>query len=121
MGLSPSDLNEFRELLRQRAEELMAGAEHTRGDMHEEGALFADPVDRAMLESGRSFELRLRDRERKLIRKIREAIDRIDHGEYGLCESCGEPIERERLLARPVTTLCIECKEEQERLEKMQF
>jgi len=87
--------------------------------MNDEKANFPDPTDRASLESDRNFELRIRDRERKLINKIREAVERLDEGEYGVCESCGEDIGEARLRARPVTTLCIECKTEQERQEKI--
>ena len=78
-----------------------------------------DPTDRASLESDRNFELRIRDRERKLIGKIREAIERIDDGTYGQCESCEEEIGLARLKVRPVTTMCIDCKTEQERQEKI--
>lgn len=99
----------------------MSGAENTRGHMNETGALFADPLDRATLESNRNFTLRLRDRERVLVRKIQEALQRIETGSFGICEECGEAIDKERLLARPVTTLCIDCKEEQERVEKMEL
>jgi DnaK suppressor protein len=71
------------------------------------------------LESDRNFELRIRDRERRLIGKIREALDRIEAGDFGECEDCGDQIGDARLKARPVTTLCIECKTEQERQEKI--
>jgi DnaK suppressor protein len=83
---------------------------------------FPDPTDRASLESDRNFLLRIKDRERKLITKVKEAMDRIDNGTFGICESCGRPISEKRLIARPVTTLCIECKtegENQERLERL--
>ena len=66
---------------------------------------FPDPNDRASLESDRNFELRIRDRERKLIMKMQEAIKRIDDGIFGICEVCGGPISEKRLMARPVTTL----------------
>jgi DnaK suppressor protein len=79
---------------------------------------FPDPTDRASLESDRNFMLRIRDRERKLIVKIGEALARIENGEFGICESCGEEISEERLRARPVTTLCIDCKTREEELEK---
>ena len=79
---------------------------------------FPDPTDRASLESNRNFTLRIRDRERKLIVKIKEALTRIDDGTYGNCEECGEKIGRERLEARPVTTLCIDCKSLQEAQER---
>ncbi|MGK2945906.1 MAG: RNA polymerase-binding protein DksA, partial [Desulfuromonadales bacterium] len=88
-------------------------------EMTDEKTNFPDPTDRASLESDRNFELRIRDRERKLISKIREAIDRIEAGDFGECEDCGDQIGEARLKARPVTTLCIECKTEQERQEKI--
>ena len=75
---------------------------------------FPDPSDRASMESNRNSMLRIRDRERKLIFKIQEALQRLDVGDYGICEECGEEIGIERLKARPVTTLCIECKSNQE-------
>jgi DnaK suppressor protein len=78
----------------------------------------SDPNDRASLETDRSSALRLRDRDRKLIAKIQEALGRIDAGTFGICESCGGRIGTARLRARPVTTLCIECKREAERLER---
>ena len=87
--------------------------------MTDEKTNVPDPTDRASLESDRNFELRIRDRERKLINKIREALQRIDDGEFGECEECGDDISEARLKARPVTTLCIECKTEQERKEKI--
>ena len=76
--------------------------------------LFADPADRASAESDRAFTLRIRDRERRLIRKIQAAIQRLDEGTYGICEDCGEDISIPRLKARPVTKLCINCKARQE-------
>jgi DnaK suppressor protein len=78
-----------------------------------------DPTDRATLESDRNFTLRIRDRERKLIGKIKDALERIENGTYGICESCEEDISDERLKARPVTTLCIACKQKQEDEEKI--
>ncbi len=77
-----------------------------------------DPTDRASLETDRSHALRLRDRDRKLISKIQEALERIASGTFGICESCGKRISPARLRARPVTTLCIECKREAEQLER---
>jgi len=82
-----------------------------------EMANFPDPTDRASLEADRNFMLRIRDRERKLILKIRDALERIDNGTYGICESCGEDISIKRLKARPVTTQCIECKTKEEAME----
>jgi DnaK suppressor protein len=80
---------------------------------------FPDPNDRASLEADRNFELRIRDRERKLISKMQEAIRRIDDGAFGICDSCAGPISEKRLLARPVTTQCIDCKTKQEKIEKL--
>jgi DnaK suppressor protein len=79
---------------------------------------FPDPTDRASLEADRNFMLRIRDRESKLIKKIKKALDRIDNGTFGICEKCGEDIAPARLKARPVTTQCIECKTKEEALEK---
>jgi len=79
---------------------------------------FPDPTDRASLETDRNFLLRIRDRERKLIEKIKEALERIDNGTFGMCEICGKEIGEERLSARPVTTQCIDCKKKQEAREK---
>jgi DnaK suppressor protein len=116
--LSKKKLNEFKELLQRRADELVKDARAQMGDLLEEKENLADMSDQASYEIDRDFLLRIRDRERKLILKHREAIARIDDGTFGLCEICGEPIGEERLKARPVTTQCIECKtdmEEQER------
>lgn len=77
-----------------------------------------DPNDRASLETDRSHALRLRDRDRRLIGKIRDALERIESGTFGICESCGGRISPARLRARPVTTLCIDCKREAERFER---
>lgn len=112
-------LAEFKELLQKQMSDLLQNAGVTVSEMTEEKTNFPDPTDRASLESDRNFELRIRDRERKLLNKIREALERIEAGEFGLCESCEEPISVERLRARPVTTLCIDCKTEEERQERI--
>jgi DnaK suppressor protein len=112
-------VEEFRKILQGQLDELLREAGRTVSEMTDEKTNFPDPTDRAALESDRNFELRIRDRERKLIVKIREALERIDSGEFGVCESCEEEISDARLRARPVTTLCIECKTEQERQEKI--
>ncbi len=104
----------FKENLLKRLDELYAEAERTVAGMTDTEETFPDPTDRATLESDRNFMLRIRDRERKLILKIREALQRIEDGSFGICESCGDDIGTERLEARPVTTLCIECKRKQE-------
>jgi DnaK suppressor protein len=86
--------------------------------MQDEATVFADPNDRASQESDIALELRNRDRERKLIKKIDETLDRIESGEYGYCESCGVEIGLKRLEARPTATLCIDCKTLEELREK---
>jgi DnaK suppressor protein len=108
----------FERLLTARRQELLDEAERTVGGMTDGKENFPDPTDRASLESDRNATLRIRDRERKLIAKIDEALLRIGDGTYGLCEACGEPIAVERLKARPVTTLCIDCKSAQEEEER---
>jgi DnaK suppressor protein len=109
---------EFKELLLKRLDELYNEAERTVVGMTDSEETFPDPNDRASLESDRNFMLRIRDRERKLISKIREALQRIEDGNFGQCESCGDDISIERLMARPVTTLCIECKRKEEAVER---
>jgi DnaK suppressor protein len=113
------DLNLFRRILEERRREILEEAGRAVGTMNtgsEEG--YADPNDRATLESDRNFLLRMRDRERKLLGKIDEAFARIEGGSYGQCEECGGDIGIERLKARPVTTLCIACKSAQEAREQ---
>ncbi len=110
----------FKQQLISKKEEILAEVGRTLSDMTSQNANIPDPNDRATIESGRNFELRIRDRERKLLAKIEEAIQRIEDGEYGFCEDCGEPIGEKRLEARPVTTLCIDCKTIQENKEKSQ-
>ncbi len=117
--MKKAKLEEFRQLLQEQMDQLLREADKTVSEMTDEKTNFPDPTDRASLESERNFELRIRDRERKLISKIREALDRIESGEFGECEDCGDQISVARLKARPVTTLCIECKTEQERQEKI--
>jgi len=109
------DLKLFRKLLEGRKREILVEAERALGTMNSESEeAYADPTDRAALESDRNFLLRMRDRERKLLSKIDEAFARIDDGSYGRCEECAGEIGIERLKARPVTTLCIGCKSAQE-------
>ena len=108
----------FRKLLEGRKQEILDEAERAVGTMNGVEEPFADPTDRAALESDRNFLLRMRDRERKLLSKIEEAFQRLDDGSYGRCEECGDEIGIERLRARPVTTLCIGCKSAQEAQER---
>ncbi len=104
----------FKDLLLKRLDELYSEAERTVAGMGDNEENLPDPCDRATLESDRNCTLRIHDRERHLIVKIREALQRIEEGNFGLCEECGDDIGFERLSARPVTSLCIECKRKQE-------
>jgi DnaK suppressor protein len=97
-------------MLEEMKRELSQDIDRTVHTMQDEATIFADPNDRASQESDMSLELRNRDRERKLIKKIDETIQRIDSGEYGYCDSCGIEIGLKRLEARPTATLCIDCK-----------
>ncbi len=120
MMMKPEKVEFFRYLLGQKINELLGEAGKTVSEMTS-GVKenYPDPNDRASLESDRNFELRIRDRERKLIIKMQEAIKRMDDGVFGICDVCGGPISEKRLMARPVTTLCIDCKMKQEKMEKL--
>jgi DnaK suppressor protein len=111
-------LDHFRGILSSWKRDLMEEVDRTMLHMKDEAANPPDPNDRATLESEFALELRTRDRERKLIRKIDEALSRIEDGSYGYCVETGEPIGVKRLEARPVATLCIEAQERRERREK---
>lgn len=115
--MNSKEIEYFRKLLNQRIAELRLEAGKAVETMDEE-ANFPDPTDRASMESNRNSMLRIRDRERKLIFKIQEALQRLENGDYGVCEECGEDIAIDRLKARPVTTLCIDCKSSQEVAER---
>jgi len=116
--MNDEDKKYFKSLLQKQLDELIDEALKTVSGMTNTKDNFPDPTDRASLETDRNFLLRLRDRERKLIEKIKEAIERIDNDTFGICEVCGKNISKERLKARPVTTLCIECKKKQEARER---
>ncbi|HHM05160.1 MAG TPA: RNA polymerase-binding protein DksA [Gammaproteobacteria bacterium] len=100
----------FRALLNAWKKELMEEVDRTMHYMQDEAANFPDPNDRASQESDFTLELRARDRERKLIKKIEQTLIRIDNDDYGYCDSCGVEIGIRRLEARPTATLCIDCK-----------
>jgi len=105
----------FKGLLEGQLHTLVEEAEKACVDMRQENkGDFPDPTDRASLESDRNFLLRIKDRERKLIQKVEEALQRIEDGTFGICELCEKTISEKRLIARPVTTLCIQCKTEGE-------
>jgi len=118
MKFSDKDHEQIKKALLDQREALLKEADKTvssdLGVLEEE---LADTMDRSAVETDRNFTLRLRDRERKLLKKIDDALERLERGDYGDCDQCGEPIGLERLRARPVANLCIGCKEEQEREE----
>jgi len=116
--MKKKDIEYFKEFLNNRLEELLIHADDTVSGMTQPKENFPDPTDRASLESERNFMLRIRDRENKLIKKIRKALNRIERGTFGVCEECGENISVKRLKARPVTTQCIDCKTKEEASEK---
>ena len=116
--MKKKDIEYFRELLTERLEELLEHANDTVSGMIAPKENMADPTDRASLESDRNFMLRIRDRENKLIKKIRKTMDRIENNTFGICEKCGEDISLARLKARPVTTQCIGCKTKEETVER---
>jgi DnaK suppressor protein len=111
-------LDYFRNVLADEMKTLINDAGKTVTEMTSDSSNFPDPTDRATQESDRNFELRIRDRERKLINKIKDALDRIESGDFGVCEECGDDISEARLKVRPVTTLCINCKMEEEQKER---
>ena len=116
--MKKKDKEFFRELLANWLEDLLSQADNTVSGMTTPKENFPDPTDRAALEADRNFMLRIRDRESKLIKKIKQALERIENDTYGICETCGEEITVKRLKARPVTSQCIECKSKEEALEK---
>lgn len=111
-------LDFFKTLLQERLRALLTEAGATLGDLTDEKENLADAIDLASMESNRDFQLRIRDRERVLIHKIKEALQRIEDGDYGICVACGNEISEKRLIARPVATHCIDCKTELEQLER---
>lgn len=108
--MNPDQLTHFRNLLNKWKHQLMQEADSTVFHMKEDAALYPDPIDRASQEEGFNLELRTRDRERKLLKKIEQALDKIDKGDYGFCEDCGADIGIRRLEARPTAIKCIDCK-----------
>ena len=116
--MNPAQLAFFRDRLAKMRDELLENAASTGANLRE-NELVADPADRATVEEEHALELRVRDRERKLIKKIEEALGRIEEGEYGWCEETGDPIGLGRLLARPTATLSIDAQERRERTQKL--
>ncbi|MBM9613900.1 RNA polymerase-binding protein DksA [Desulfobulbus rhabdoformis] len=118
--MEEKDLLRFKERLEDMKSEINTDVEQTLTDMTSQNGNIPDPNDRATVESDRSFELRIRGRERRLMEKIEEALSRIEDGSYGVCAGCGEDIALKRLEARPVAKFCIDCKTSQEQREKEQ-
>jgi DnaK suppressor protein len=117
--LKKRDLQRFQKMLLLQKEQLLGNARKAlSGDIHLDPDDFPDEIDTASSEIGLSFIGRLRERERGLLNKINAALEKIEQGVYGECENCGEEIGVKRLEARPVAELCIDCKAEQEKLER---
>jgi DnaK suppressor protein len=119
-AMSPREkkLQEIKKILHMQRKELLVGAMEALNELPGQ-TVFPDLGDQATAEIDRNFMLRLKGREQKLLKKIEEALDRIEHGVFGICDRCGQEINIKRLEARPVTTMCIECKTLQEEEEKM--
>lgn len=119
MTLSREQVESFRTMLTEKRDEIVRRAEQTlKEDMTLDSDDLPDEMDLASSEYLQAFTFRLRGREKNLLDKIQKALERIDDGTFGICEECDEPISAKRLEARPETTLCIRCKEEQERVER---
>ncbi|WP_456268353.1 RNA polymerase-binding protein DksA [Kushneria sp. AK178] len=116
--MNEQQLAHFRRILLGWKADLMAEVDRTVRHLQEDANNYADPADRATQEEGFNLELRTRDRERKLLKKINETIERIDDDDYGFCEACGIEIGIRRLEVRPTATLCVDCKTLSELKEK---
>ncbi len=113
------DLERFQKILLEQRSQLLSRAQQMlAGEIYVDRDDFPDEIDTAVSEASLSFTGRMRERERGLLNKIEKSLEKIERGGYGKCESCGEEIGRERLRARPVAEFCIDCKDEQERLER---
>ncbi|MFO7750371.1 MAG: TraR/DksA C4-type zinc finger protein [Desulfobacteraceae bacterium] len=112
-------INDFKQLLTNRLEELQSQADQTISELVKQNVREIEHLDRAWQHADQTFKLNIRTRENRLINKIRNALERIEEGSYGICELCGQNISIKRLKARPVTTKCLQCKEEEEKLESV--
>ena len=117
MGDKQTDF--FRARLKAQKDDLLSNAGETTEHLREDTSIVPDPADRATIEEEHALELRTRDRERKLLKKIAQALARLDSGEYGFCDETGEPIGLARLLARPTATLSLEAQQRREMKQKM--
>ncbi|MBO83920.1 MAG: RNA polymerase-binding protein DksA [Deltaproteobacteria bacterium] len=116
--LSKEEVLKLWGIVQDRIDTLMANGRDAVSNLTEDRDQEADAIDVASSESEREFVLRLADRERLMLRKLKKAQERMEEGEYGMCESCGEPITLKRLMVRPVATQCIDCKTQAEQLER---
>ncbi len=117
--MNDKQLDFFRNRLKQQRDDLLSNAGETTEHLREDTSIVPDPADRATIEEEHALELRTRDRERKLLKKISQSITRLDSGEYGFCDETGEPIGLPRLLARPTATLSLEAQQRRELKQKM--
>ena len=117
--MDQKDLDYLTSLLNQELEELTRRGYEAVVDLRDQNNYFSDLVDKAAIETDRNFQLRIKDRESRLIKKIREALERTRDGSYGICENCGEEISIGRLKVRPVAVHCIDCKTKAEAMEKV--
>lgn len=117
--LQPDEMAYFKQLLTQQLDDLLNAAERTVGSLVKSDSQAADPLDQAALDTDRNTTYRIRDRESRLIRKIKTALSKIEDGSFGICDRCGEEITVARLKARPVTSYCIRCKTQMEAFEKV--
>jgi DnaK suppressor protein len=117
--MNDKQLEFFRARLEQQRNDLLSNADETTEHLREDTSIVPDPVDRATIEEEHALELRTRDRERKLLKKVAQSLARLDSGEYGYCDETGEPIGLARLLARPTATLSLEAQQRRELKQKM--
>lgn len=115
--MNKEQMEYFKILLNQRLSDLLRNADSAVSELVSESTQEIEYIDKASAHTHQELKLKIRSRESRLINKIRNALERIDNGTYGICELCGEDISIRRLEARPVTTKCIECKEEEEQME----
>ncbi len=117
--LTQDNTEYFKGLLFQRMDELFAGANKAANDLDGLSDRYPDFVDRASIETDTSFSFHLKERESRLMKKINRALEKLNNGDFGVCEECGRKISEERLKARPMAVLCIRCKRKQEAIEKI--
>ncbi len=117
--MNDKQIDFFRARLQQQRDDLLSNAGETTEHLREDTSIVPDPADRATIEEEHALELRTRDRERKLLKKIAQSLGRLDTGEYGFCDETGEPIGLARLLARPTATLSLEAQQRRELKQKM--